>query len=376
MVAHSGGAFADWGVGMSRTEERAVRREWLQAEAVRRGLDGVLVYSSRRGVLNWFTGYSPGFLSNYGVLWVPVKGAAAVGVRFPFEADRAASVSSLEVCGVDEPAALVPAGARRIGLVTGDFAVDETPRALTAALTQRRVEMVDLTPEVDARRRVKSADEIAALVRAAEVGLLALGALGRVIPAGTSDFSIASQVEGAARAAGATRALCLVGIGDGAAVTEVTGAVVRADNPVSVEVTLDVDGACSHVNDTLLPARPRAQHRRGLEVCHAARQVLVSSLRPGASVDDVVRAGDRLLEQHGLLDVKAYDFGHGVGVDTPEHPQLILGTNQQIMVGMVLSVHVAVRHPGGETAFIGGPVAVEQTGARELIDRAPWNSLS
>jgi Xaa-Pro aminopeptidase len=170
--------------------------------------------------------------------------------------------------------------------------------------------------------------------------------------------------------------LCLVGIGDGAPVSEASGVIVDADDPVSVELTLDVEGAVAHVNDTWLPSRPRADQRRGLEVCHAARDILVSSLRPGTPVDDVVSAGDRFLEQQGLLILKANDFGHGLGVDTPEHPQLIAGTNQHIVAGMVIAVHVAVRRPGGETAFIGGPVVVEESGARELIEHAPWNSPS
>ena len=78
----------------------------------------------------------------------------------------------------------------------------------------------------------------------------------------------------------------------------------------------------------------------------------VAALRPGTAVDDVVAAGVRHLA----------DFGHGVGADTPEHPRLLYGTGRRIEAGMVLAVHVAVRRPGAETAFIGGPVVLDETG--------------
>lgn len=94
----------------------------------------------------------------------------------------------------------------------------------------------------------------------------------------------------------------------------------------------------------------------------------MAALRPGTAVDDVVAAGDRHLADFGLLEAKEYDFGHGVGADTPKHPRLLYGTGCRIEAGMVLAVHVAVRRPGAETAFIGGPVVVDETGGYELDD--------
>jgi Xaa-Pro aminopeptidase len=91
-------------------------------------------------------------------------------------------------------------------------------------------------------------------------------------------------------------------------------------------------------------------------------------------VDEVVLAGDRMLAEHGLLDAKEYDFGHGVGADTPEHPRLILDTNRMVELGSVIAVHVAIRRPGADTAFVGGPVLVEDSGVRELVPAAPWAS--
>jgi hypothetical protein len=79
-----------------------------------------------------------------------------------------------------------------------------------------------------------------------------------------------------------------------------------------------------------------------------------------------------VLREHGVLAYKAYDFGHGVGADTPEQPWLIEGTERSVRQGSVIAVHVALRRPEGGTAFIGGPVVVESSGTRELVPDALW----
>lgn len=352
--------------------EYASRRALLAQTAAEGGLDGVVVFSWRRAAVPWFTGYAPRFVTNYAVMWLPAHGEPMLWVRFPYEAERAREASGLPISTLIETASLVPPGVKRVGLIGGDFAIDETPAWLLRSLADGGVEVVDLRSTIDEWRARKSPDDIAALRHAAEVGALALRAAGTESTEGDSDYEVAARVEGAARAAGAVRVLCLVGIGRGAVVTETTGVQVGADDPVALEVTLWVDGACVQVNGTLLAAHPLPEDIRALEVCHLTRERLLETLRPGTSVDEVVASGDGVLQDHGLLGAKEYDFGHGVGADAPEHPRLIKGTGWKIQASQVLAVHVAVRHPGGETAFVGGPVVVEALGARELVNAASW----
>jgi hypothetical protein len=75
-----------------------------------------------------------------------------------------------------------------------------------------------------------------------------------------------------------------------------------------------------------------------------------------------------------MLGAIEYDFGHGLGADTPELPLLQAGVRRSIEPGTVLAVHVAVREPNGPTAFVGGPVAVDETGVFELVKGAAWSS--
>jgi Xaa-Pro aminopeptidase len=353
---------------------RAERRAQVVSHARALGLDGVLVFSWRRSALPWLTGYTPGFVTNWAACWLPAEGNPVIGVRFPFETGRASAASGLRAIPCAAVADLIPLDATEIGLIAGDLAVDETPPELLATLAVRNVTVADLRRWADDLAEVKTPEELEGLRAAAAVGDVALRACGPVAPLAWSDFEVAAAVEGAARRLGAHRVACLVGIGDGDVVTECSGRRVQPGEPVGLELTLYRDGFCMHVN-AQLPAEPsRPEDRLGDAVCREARAAIVAALLPGAAVDDVVAVGDAVLERHGHLEHKEYDFGHGLGADTPQHPRLLRGTGRRIVAGAVLTVHVALRTPGGATSFVGGPVVITESGARELLPEATWSS--
>lgn len=347
----------------------------LREHAAGQGLAGALVFSWRRGVVAWFSGYRPGFVTNQAALWVPAQGRPVLAVRFPFEAERAALVDAFDVRPGADAADLPPAAAR-IGLVARDLAVDERSATLLDALRDRDIAVVDLGGVVDAWRASKDDHEIEVVRHAARIGAAALAAAGTYAEPGETDFDIAARVEAESRRLGAFRVACLVGIGDGAVVTEANGREVGEGEPVGLELTLEAGLGCAHVNSTLPPDPPRPVDVRADDACRETRRLLFEAIRPGVPVDDVVAAGDAELERRGLLAYKEYDFGHGVGVETPEIPRLIAGTGVRIEEHMTIAVHVAVRRPGGETAFVGGPVVVGPEGARELVPNASWSVWS
>jgi Xaa-Pro aminopeptidase len=354
-------------------EELQARTERLRTEARQRGLAGALVFSWRRGAVAWFTGYRPGYVTNQVAFWVPSNGDPVLAPRFAFDAARAGATGFPLAPGVD-PAMLPPAGAT-IGLVARDLAVDERSVSLMEGLAGRGIETTDLGPVVDRWRATKSVAEIEAAADAGRLGSAALAAAGEVATVGEIDFEIVARVEAAARRLGAYRVGCLIGVGDGAVVTEAIGRRVGEGDGVGLEVTLETAMGCTHVTHTLAPVPMRPVDRRAEAICRETRAILLRSMRPGTSVDAVVAAGDAILDGHGLLPFKEYDFGHGVGMETPEIPRLIGGTAEVVAIGMTISVHVSVRRPAGETAFFGGPVVIEADGPRELVPDAPWHPV-
>jgi Xaa-Pro aminopeptidase len=350
----------------SHSELHRQRMERLRMEARKHALDGALVYSWRRGVLGWFCGYSPGLLTNYAALWIPAEGEPVLAVRQAADGDRAQQASGLPVRSGLAPEDLLPASVHRVGLVGGDFFIDETPLSLMVAAQVRQIELVDLKQKVDEWRLFKAPAELEALNQAAATGDMALRAAGETAAPGETDFAIAARVEAAARSAGAFRATCLVGIGDGEVLGEANGKQVGPSDPVRLEIHLQTGSAVTQMNSTLLPETPLPHQRRALEVCRAVRQTLITSLQPGTLIDTVVANGERHLATLSLFNAREFDFGHGIGADAPEHPGLVYGTHRKIEAGMVLFVRVAVRSPGAETACVGRPVYIDENGAHEF----------
>jgi Xaa-Pro aminopeptidase len=348
----------------------AIRREQLTAQLRALRLQGALIYSRRRSAVTWLSGYAPGFISNSAALWIPAGGEPTLGVAFPFEIDRAHR-TGLRTQVMKSPVGLVPQSVRRLGILSRDLAVDETTPALLEGLAQRGIDHVDLASWANEAREIKTREEVQALTEAARIADLALRAAAP-IHVGETDYAVAARVEAAARAAGALRCLCLVGFGDGSFVTEATGKRLEPHEAAGLEVSLYAHGAFMHVNTTVAGAPTRPVDSRAIAVCREARAVLIAAMRPGAPVDAVVAAGDGVLQRHQLLPHKEYDFGHGLGCDTPEYPQLITGTGRTVRPGAVVAVHVMLRRSGGETAMVGGPVLIGTSGAAELLPDAIW----
>lgn len=345
----------------------------LRLLAIDRDLDGALVYSWRRRTLAWFCGYDPGYATNTAALWVPASGEPCAWVRFPFERERIGEQTGFEVIPTNDVANFIPRHVSRIGLVAGDLAVDEW----SAARMGRKLECHDLSPEVDTWRAVKSAEDIEATRHAAQMADEALTAVHSMILSGVTDFQLVSATEAFARERGALRALCMIGIGDGAVGTEARGTVLASGDPVTLELNIWTAKGCTHVNATMHVDRPRPHQAEAEQVCRRVRSILVDAMRPGLRVSDLVELGDQALDDVGSLrKFKEYDFGHGVGLDLPELPKLLPESSSILGVGNVLAVHVAVRKPNGSTAFIGGPVQMTDSGARELVPSRWWTGSS
>ena len=122
--------------------QRAAR---LQAAMEAEGLDALLVYSWKRGLVRYVSGYHPNFVANQAVVVLPRQGPPALRIRFPFDLARARRESWIDdISASGSPAQMVYEAAGviqarglaqgRIGLATGDNVINELPYTLYSIL--------------------------------------------------------------------------------------------------------------------------------------------------------------------------------------------------------------------------------------------------
>lgn len=81
------------------------------------------------------------------------------------------------------------------------------------------------------------------------------------------------------------------------------------------------------------------------DVLHAAQLAAVDAVRPGvtaASVDAVAR---EIITEGGYGDLFIHRTGHGIGMDTHEHPYLVQGNDEVLAEGMAFSIEPGIYNP-------------------------------
>jgi len=339
-------------------------------------LDGVLVFSSRRHVVTFFTGYDPGFVTNWASLWVDGRGNVRLAIKFPFDLDRAKQISGLsDVICSSSPTEVMPKNVKAIGLIGGDVVVNEFPYELRQQLSENGIEVVDLRWWIAEVAETKMHTELELLIDATRVAHMALSEIQHMNLEGLSDFELASRIEAKARSLGAMRSLCLVGVGEGAGISEPSGKKIGFSAPVGLELTLYYRGVCTQINDWFVVGPKREDFTEKARLLRDIRTAIISNLKPDVSVQRVLQSAEAKLSAEGLLQYRAYDYGHGVGCDTPEFPFMVPESSRIIKENSFIVVHVGLYGDSVPPAFYGKPVIVGKRGADEVIESLPGEEI-
>lgn len=108
------------------------------------------------------------------------------------------------------------------------------------------------------------------------------------------------------------------------------------------------------------------------EVLHTAQLAAVDAVRPSVSAESVDGVAREIITQGGYGDLFIHRTGHGIGMDTHEHPYLVEGNDEILTEGMVFSIEPGIYNPQEWGMRIEDIVVVTADGVERLnrTDRA------
>jgi len=241
-------------------------------------------------------------------------------------------------------------------------------------LVQRRLPnalLEDAGPLMDALRRVKSSDEIAAIRRAVAISEAALQDVIDALEPGLTERQIAARLEVAQleRGGGSAPFAPIVQIGPGAALPHGE----PGDRPLSPGEVLLCDfgttceGYASDITRTFFVGRqPEGRARDIYETVKAANAAGRAAAGPGVPCSEVDRAARQVIEQAGFGEYFIHGVGHGIGLDGHEGPYLRDWNHAPLEPGMTFTVEPGIYIPGEIGVRIEDNLVITPDGAQTL----------
>jgi Xaa-Pro aminopeptidase len=281
----------------------------------------------------------------------------------------------IEVENLDDPverfgeALRLIGGGSRIGLSARSWA--STTTRIQKALPQ--AELVDGDDLMNRLRRIKSAEEVEAMERAAAVADAVMTELAPRVVVGVTELELASEVDYQLKLHGSRTPAFDTGVFSlGPNMdkrdfsTRVSPRQLEEGDAVSFDFGAVVDGYCSDFGRTVHIGEPTEEYGRCHEIVIASELAGIAAAVPGATGADVDRATRAVIEEAGYGEWYRHRTGHCVGLDTHERPFLSEEDRTPLEVGMAFTVEPSIFWPGRVGVRVENLVVLEEAGCRNL----------
>jgi Xaa-Pro aminopeptidase len=227
---------------------------------------------------------------------------------------------------------------------------------------------------VNALRRVKTDEELAAMGRACRTVEQAMAAVAPQVVPGVTMTELRDEVELRLRLAGSLTPSFATHIFTGLDADSLDSGAATAGDPLPADaaVLFDfggvVDGYCSDFGRTIVAGEPSAELLHAYDVMLAAAEAGRAACRPGALAREVNAACRGPIEAAGLGEHFRHRMGHGIGLDVHERPFLSPEDETPLEAGMTFTDEPSIIVPGAFGLRIENVVVCAEGGARVLND--------
>jgi Xaa-Pro dipeptidase len=231
---------------------------------------------------------------------------------------------------------------------------------------------VSATTDVDEVRRVKTAEEIEWIRKAADLADRGYEQFVRVCQPGMTEFELVAEVEAFVKEHGAEDNFMLVASGG----TEVTGMKpptarrFQVGDSVTTELTPQINGYYAQICRTLVIGEPSAKQLEAHSIFAAAQKAAQDLLRPGVDVADVARVQNDVFRSRGYGDYTGPQYtrvrGHNLGLYPDEFPHVLENVHYVCKKDMVLIAHPNTYLPLSGYMVFGDTLLVTDDGCVSL----------
>jgi Xaa-Pro dipeptidase len=244
----------------------------------------------------------------------------------------------------EDPYALVAAGLRDRGAVSGRIGIEETVKFVFSngiALAAPALSLVSGTPVTAGCRMVKDAHELALMRLASEVTFKAYEAAWKALADGMTQNDFARLVAAAHSRLGFDGGAG-VQVGPYSALPHgsIQPQVVREGSILLIDGGCSVEGYASDLSRTFVLGKPAEKMKRVFEIERKAQNAALAAARPGVACEAVDAAARKVIVDAGYgPDYKYFTHrvGHGMGMDGHEWPYLVRGNTLPLAPGMTFS---------------------------------------
>ena len=324
--------------------------------------------------------YLSGFSGSAGYLLISQDDAVlATDFRYVEQAGRQAPDFRVErIAGAAEWLLKIASdlGVKRVGFESQAITVathSSFKKAIEAAESSHRLELVPTTEIVERLRAIKDADELSLLTRAVEIADEAMDQVAPTIEPGLTEQEVAWELEKSMRERGAEKLAfdIIVGAGPNGALPHhrADDQAIQKGEAVVIDMGATYEGYCSDLTRTIFVGKPDDTFNRVYDIVLRAQleaEERVTAGMTGREVDSIARD---VIAAAGYGDNFGHSLGHGVGLAVHEYPTVGSKSEEPLEDGMVFTIEPGIYLSGWGGVRIEDMVVLEN-GRAQVISKA------
>jgi Xaa-Pro aminopeptidase len=231
---------------------------------------------------------------------------------------------------------------------------------------------VSASHEMEQLRRVKAADEIELLKRAAALADLGYQCFAETVAVGIKEYELVAEVEAFLKANGAEDNFTLIASGGREVVgmKPPTERKLQRGDAVITELTPQIDGYYAQICRTLILGEPSTEQKQSFSIFYEAQLAAQNLLKPGVKASDLAKAQNDVFRKNGFGEYTGSKYtrvrGHCLGLYLDEDPYILEDVHYVMKKDMVLIAHPNTYLPLAGYMVFGDTLIVTDDGCVSL----------